>query len=204
MILQAPKRLFAALAVALLPLVSMAADSYDQYIQSIHALEQAQSENHLFVIRYDTHKAGSLARAVLDPARALPMVDFYGELQKQGVRRGDLPNLLQPTLSLYEHAFADDPRHYEREYLDALELTVALRLQARLALVAARKDLAVREEAHPVQGKSSIAIFDSLERLAVGADQSLAAAIRHDVKRGKYSAEGAKRAMKSAASLDEN
>ncbi len=201
---QAPKRALAALALALLPLVSMAADSYDQYLQSIHTLEQAQSENHLFVIRYDDPKAGTLVHAVLDPARALPMVDFYGELQKQGVRRGDLPNLLQPTLSLYENAFAADPKHYEREYLDALELTVALHLQARHALAAARQEFAAQEAAHPAQGKSSMAMFDSLEHLAEAADRSLAATIRRDVKRKKYSAEGALRALKSAEVLDGN
>jgi hypothetical protein len=129
------------------------------------------------------------------------MVEFYGELQKQGIRRGDLPNLLQPTLSLYEQAFSADPRHYEREYLDSLEITVALRLQARRALAAARRDLAEREQSHP-QGKSSIAMFDSLERLAAGADKSLAATIRRDVQRKRYSAEGAKRALKCADALE--
>ncbi len=197
------KRFAFASILAFLPLTTtLAADTYDQYLLSIHTLEQAQSENHLFVIRYDDPKAGSLARAVLDPARGLPMVDFYGELQKQGIRRGDLPNLLQPTLSLYENAFADDPKHYEREYLDSLELTVALRLQARRALAAARKELAAHEAAHPVQGKSSMAMFDSLARLAEGADKSLAANIRQDVKRKKYSVDGAGRALKSADALD--
>ena len=179
-----------------------AADTFDQYLQSIQALEQAQADNHLFVIRYDDPKAGALAHAVLDPARALAMVDFYGALQKQGIRRGDLPNLLQPALSLYESAFAADPRHYEHEYLDALELTVALRLQARRALTAAHKDLAAREQAHPVQGKSSLAMFDSLERLAQGADKSLAATIRQDVRRGKYGKDGAGRALKCADALE--
>ena len=182
--------------------VSQAADTFDQYLQSIQALEQAQAENHLFVIRYGDPKAGSLARAVLDPARSLPMVGFYGELQRQGIRRGDLPNLLQPTLSLYEKAFAEDPKHYENEYLDSLELTAALRLQARHALAAARKEAAAREEAHAMQGKSSLAMFDSLGRLAAGADKSLAATIRQDVKRGKYSVEGARRALKCADVLD--
>ena len=197
-------RLAAALLLTLLPFAVLAADLFNQYLQSIQTLEQAQSENHLFVIRYDDPKSGSLARAVLDPASALPMVDFYGELQKQGIRRGDLPNLLQPTLSLYENAFAADPRHYEHEYLDSLELTVALRLQARHALVAARKALAADEAAHPAQGKSSIAMFDSLEHLAEGADKSLAATIRQDVKRKKYSIDGARRALKSAEALDGN
>jgi hypothetical protein len=201
---RASKYLTAALLSTFLPFTVLAADPFDQYLQSIQALEQAQAENHLFVIRYTDPKAGSLAHAVLDPARALPMVDFYGELQKEGIRRGDLPNLLQPTLSLYEKAFAEDPKHYEPEYLDSLELTVSLRLQARRALAVARKDAAAREGAHAMQGKSSIAMFDSLGRLAAGADKSLAAAIRQDVKRRKYSVEGARRALKCADLLDAN
>lgn len=179
-----------------------ATDAFDQYLHSIQVLEQAQADNHLFVIRYDDAKAGNLAHAVLDPTRALPMVEFYGDLQKQGMRRGDLPNLLQPTLSLYENAFAADPRHYEREYLDSLALTVALHLQARRALVAAHQEIAAREQAHPTQGKSSTAMFESLERLTVGADKSLAATIRQDVKRGKYSVNGAKRALQCAGELE--
>jgi hypothetical protein len=194
-------RLFIACVFALLPVTSFAADAFDQYLQSVRALEQAQADNHLFVIRYNDPKAGKLAQAVLEPAHALPMVEFYGGLQKQGTRRGDLPNLLQPTLSLYEQAFSADPRHYEREYLDSLDITVALRLQARRALAAARQDLAAREQAHP-QGKSSLAMFESLERLAAGADKSLAATIRQDVKRKRYSADGAKRALKCADALD--
>ncbi|HEX7642736.1 MAG TPA: hypothetical protein VF472_11075 [Burkholderiaceae bacterium] len=190
------------LSLALLGSVAHAADSYGQYLQSIQALEQAQAENHLFVIRYDDPKAGKLAHAVLDPARSLPMAEFYGELQKQGIRRGDLPNLLQPTLSLYENAFAEDPKHYEHEYLDSLELSVALRLQARRALAAVRKDQAARDAAHAAQGKSSTALFDSLAGLAAGADKALAATIRQDVGRRKYSADGAKRALKYADALE--
>jgi hypothetical protein len=196
--------LLLALALILYSCASWAADPFDQYVQSIDALEQAQAGKPGTTIRYSAPQDGNLAKAVLDPARALPMVDFFGELQKQGIRRGDLPNLLQPALSRYERAFADDPAHYEREYLDSLDLTVALRMQTRRALAAAREEQAAHDAAHGVQGKSSLATFESLERLAATADKSLAAAIRQDVRHKKYSAEGAKRALQSAAALEVN
>ena len=197
------KRLLAAVALALFSYACRSSDTFDQYVQSIGALEQAQAAKPGAIIRY-SDAGGDLARSVLDPAHALPMVNLFGELQKQGIRRGDLPNLLQPALSRYERAFADDPAHYEHEYLDSLELTVALRVQTRQALAAAREEQAAHDAAHGAQGKSSLATFESLERLAATADKSLAASIRQDVRHKKYSAEGTKRALKSAAALEVN
>lgn len=198
------RRLFAALALLIFAADIYAADAFDQYVESIGVLEQAQARTPGIIIRYTDPKTGDLAQAVLDPARALPMVDVFGNLQKQGIRRGDLPNLLQPALSRYERAFADDPAHYEHEYLDSLELTVALRVQTRQALAAAREEQAAHDAAHGAQGKSSLATFELLERLAATADKSLAASIRQDVRHKKYSAEGTKRALKSAAALEVN
>ncbi len=190
--------------LAIPSLIASAADTFDQYIQSINALEQAQAAKPGTIIRYSDPQEGNLAKAVLDPAHALPMVDFYGELQKQEIRRGDLPNLLLPALSRYEKAFAADPKHFEPEYLDALGVNTALHLQTRRALAAAYKEALEREAARGVPSKVSPSLYQSLETLAVDADKSLAKIIRHDIRQKKYSVEGAQRALKSAEALEGN
>jgi hypothetical protein len=188
----------------------IAPTGYAQYLLDIQNLERIQAATPDKAVRYGDARNGSALKAVLDPVRALPMFGYYAGQQKNGAGQGDLPKLLQPAISRYEKAFSADHAGYEKEYLDSLDITAAIRLQTRLALRDAQAKLADSAREKNAAGEpsyagpigSSLAMMTSLSNLAAGADQALAASIRQQVAKKMFSREGGKRALHIADALE--
>ncbi len=181
---------------------------YDNYVADVYLLESQQWRSPEAVIRYADGKNGELLKSVLDPVRAKRILAVYTEnFAKRGPGEVELPKLLGSVISRYDKALVARGSLYENEYLDAAELSTRLAaatlsvMQRPSNPIAAQRDgrQPTADERKMMDGLNSLA--KSLEGLIKMTYQQQAASIRKKVDEGKFSPQGAQRALALATSL---
>ena len=186
---------------------SHAAEPYFNYIADYYLHEHHQARNPHQVIRYSDGERGLHLQSLLTPARVKAALTEYFASKKRGENIPDLPRLLQPLAGRYEEAFKKDRANYEDEYLDSLDAT------AEILLIAAEMVNigSTSFQTHRSSGKGTEqekALMDSMEPLlkmsrefTAMANKAVALEIRKKVNQGKFTKNGAKRALEIAARI---
>jgi hypothetical protein len=179
------------------------ADTLDAYLSDAHLLASRQAATPAATIRYSDPASGALLKAFLNPARATVMLDLA--MHAADTRRFDeLRHLLEPVQKRYAMAFNADPRLYEAEYLDCLEISAMLMRRSASMLqssqaASARTASSAAKDARLDQGAASL--VQSVNGLMAAVAQVMAKGIRQQVGAGKFSPAGARRASGIADSL---
>ncbi len=184
-----------------------AADEFPQYIADMQTLERLEAQDATVAIRYDDAKNGNLLRSVLQPVRAIVMLEAYTERQMNGEIVANVPGMLLPLISRYDKAFLVAPARYEAEYLDSIEDAAAMQLFAKKALQEAERKLSMPDpggvdKSSAGRVASTLAMMRSLENLTASGNTLLAASIRQKIALKMLSRDGAKRALHVADSLE--
>ena len=190
---------------------AFAADAYSDYLADVHLSESIQLRNSPVPIRYgdSDHNAGALLKSVLDPVRAKSMLVMYMSQTKHDVNETKLPELLRPLLGRYENAFESLGRRYEDEYLDSLQISNAMST-ASLGMFKTFAPLAqtpIKNGSMTVEEREKLAaslnsMSKSLSSLTATINRKIAVAIRKKIEEGKFSEEGAVRALMIANSFE--
>lgn len=196
---------FVLIAILVLPVShATASDAYLQYIANLHLLESHQALVPEKPIRYTDSQDGQLLKSVLGFDSAMPMMAIYFANQQTSVSQSNLPNLLAPILTRYQNAFAKEPRTYEAEYLDALEIT-AFQMQQVTAHLHSQQSLTASKQANHAAPNDNKALVESVQRMVKSVEKlnlsvmtSVANSIRKDVATRRFSEVGAVRALRIA------
>jgi|GEM_PF-3302476 len=129
------RKFFVFLVLNFCALAAGAGPEIESFRQDIAALTAAQEKNPNRIIRY-ADKDGALARAVLNPARAMRLLAEGGEEINAAETMKSTLNMLTPVARHYQLAFNQLPGKYDEEYLDSFELTYTLLLNSMLKLQA--------------------------------------------------------------------
>ncbi len=179
------------------------ADTLDAYLSDARLLTSRQAATPAAAIEYSDPANGALLKAILNPARAAVMVDLA--IRATDKRRFDeLQHLLEPVQKRYATAFNANPRLYEPEYLDSLDISAML-LRRSVSLLQSSQAASTRTasssatDARLDQAAGSLA--QSMNGLMATVGQMMAKAIRQQVATGKFSPAGARRASGIANSL---
>ncbi len=179
------------------------ADTLDAYLSDAHLLASRQAATPAATIQYSDPANGALLKEILDPARATIMVDLA--MRASDTRRFDeLRHLLEPVQKRYAMAFNANPRLYEPEYLDSLEIS-AMVMRRGASMLQSSQAASVRTAASGAAnakldpGVASLA--QSMNGLMATVAQMMAKGIREQVAAGKFSPAGARRASGIANSL---
>jgi len=182
-----------------------ASDPYLLYLSNVYLLNSKQileSKD----IQYIDQVNGSLLKSVLDPKIGTTMLSIYFAYKRAGLIVPDLPQLfLQPIINRYEKAFESNPRGYQAEYLDCLELRAFIMNYSVTPLRAEATNTNTRKtDINP----SNQELTNSVQKLTksvsdrmIQIKKSTADSIRDQVNRKMFDQEGAKRALLIADSL---
>lgn len=182
-----------------------AVDPYLIYVSNVfllHSKQILESKD----IQYIDHVNGALLKSVLDPKSGIAMLSIYFARKHAGLDELDLPQLLlQPILSRYGKAFESNPRGYQAEYLDSLELT-AFMLNYSVANLQAgasnnNPNKTVINPSDQELKNSVHKLTKSVSDMMIQIRKSAADAIRDKVNRKMFDQEGAQRALLIANSL---
>jgi uncharacterized protein DUF4124 len=185
------------------PASPLRADSLDAYLSDARLLASRQAATPTATIGYSDPASGALLKAVLDPARVTVMVDQAAHAAD--TRRFDeLKRLLEPVQKRYAVAFNRDPRLYEPEYLDTLDINARL-LRSSASLLQSSRAASTRPaspsapDARLDQAAASLA--QGMSGLMTTVAHMMAKEIRQQVATGRFSPAGARRASGIADSL---
>jgi hypothetical protein len=188
-------------------LQAAAQDAFSNYVADIHLSESRQFRLPEPVIRYSDGDNGALLKSVLNPAQVKEMMAIYMQRSKQGASPANFPQLLAPMLNRYQKAFETRGNAYENEYLDSIEITSFMTI-ASMAMMNGAQSLNLSDKDGSKSSSDQEKMIDSLNSLvkSMGSlmatiKQKIATDLRKKVETGKFSAEGAKRALKLADSL---
>jgi hypothetical protein len=187
------------------PVAAGAVGGFDGYLSDAHLLESRQSAAPGVVIRYSDPVNGALLKSVLNPVRASSMLD--AAMRQHNTRQFDeLRHLVEPMQQRYALAFASNPRAYEPEYLDTMDIgAVVVRHaidQMRTASQTPPPTPAASAKAADAKLSQSLASLNqSMNGLMTTMAQAMATGIRQQVIGGKFSPAGAQRATGIANSL---
>lgn len=153
------------------------------------------------VVRYTDPEGGATLRALLAPTRTTVVLDEYFSELVKGNAPLEVQKLVEPLVKRYEKAFTADPRAYEEEYLDSLNIVVGL-------LERSAKHAQLRPPAAPTAPAATAAdaeairkLLDSLQGLSNSMIGLVAKTIRDKANSGIYSAAGQARALALADRL---
>jgi hypothetical protein len=184
-----------------------ASDALWEYVADLHLHESHQARIHQSIINYADPENGDLLKKVLDPKRAIPMLSLYFDAVIEHNDEINMPFLLQPMLTRYEKSFAGNPKLYEAEYLDGLELSTYMLTRSLNLSRAASEALATRNATAPPSDKK--AMIDGVQKLTksarglVGAfDRATANSLREKIAKNMFTPAGALHAKRIADSLD--
>ncbi len=135
------------------------------------------------------------------------MMTIYLQQSKQGPSPANVPQLLAPILNRYQKAFETRGYAYENEYLDSVEITTIMTLSSMAMMNGAQsvnhtsKDSNKSSSDQEKMIESMDSMIKSLGSLMATIKQKIATDLRQKVGAGKFSTEGAKRALNLADSL---
>ena len=179
------------------------ADTLDAYLSDARLLTSRQAATPAAPIQYSDPANGALLKAILNPARAMAMVELTVRAGDMG-RFDELKHLLEPVQKRYATAFNANPRLYEPEYLDTLEISAML-LRSSGSLMQLAQAASTRAASSSGSGarldQASGALAQSMNGLMASVGQMMAKGIRQQVAAGKFSPAGAQRASGIANSL---
>lgn len=179
-------------------------DTYNNYAADIHLNESHQLRAPEPVIRYVDGESGVLLKSILEPIRVRGMLAIYWQQAKQGMNPSNLPQLLAPIINRYEKAFEARGSAYESEYLDSVEITSmmtasSLMMMNNTPLPAPNNKDGSKQSVDQVKLANTLnSMVKGVADLLTAVNHQLAAALRKKVEAGKFSPEGAKRALKIA------
>jgi hypothetical protein len=186
---------------------AMAEDAFNNYVADIHLSESRQLRSPEPVIRYTDGDNGVLLKSILDPARVKDMLDIYWQRSKQGGDPSNFPQLMSPILNRYQKAFEARGSMYENEYLDSVEITTIITASS-LVMMNSAQPFPLNNQDSSRQSADQVKLTNSLNSMVKGVAElltavkrQLATEMRKKVDAGKFSPEGAKRALKLADSL---
>ena len=142
-------RIFIGIALTFCSLAANAGPLLDKFNQDVAAYtsEQAKSPNR--VIRYSDDQ-GALARAVLNPARMVPLVEeSMAEINSQDQLKAALEGY-KPIAFTYSKAFEQLPGKYDEEYFDSFEVSFQFILGSMKPLKTMRLDEIKDESLRPM------------------------------------------------------
>jgi hypothetical protein len=179
------------------------AETLDAYLSDARLLTSRQAATPAAAIQYSDPANGALLKAILNPARAMVMVDLA--IRATDKRRFDeLQHLLEPVQKRYAMAFNANPRLYESEYLDSLEISAKL-LRSSVSLLQSSQAASTRTASSSATGarldQAAGSLAQSMNGLMATVAQMMAKGIRQQVAAGKFSPAGAQRASGIANSL---
>lgn len=179
------------------------ADTLDAYLSDARLLTSRQAATPAAAIQYSDPANGALLKAILNPARAAVMVDLA--IRAADKRRFDeLQHLLEPIQKRYAMAFNANPRLYEPEYLDSLDISAML-LQRSAILLQSSQAASTRTASSSATGarldQATGSLAQSMNGLMATVAQMMAKGIRQQVAAGKFSPAGGLRASGIANSL---
>lgn len=189
-------------------LQAAAQDAFSHYVADLHLSESRQFRSPEPVVRYSDGDNGALLRGVLNPAQVKEMMTIYLQQSKQGASPANVPQLLAPILNRYQRAFETRGYAYENEYLDSVEITSIMTLSSMAmmndgaqSLNLTNKDSGKSSSDQEKMIESMNSMVKSMGNLMATMKQRMATELRQKVGAGKFSTEGAKRALKLADSL---
>jgi hypothetical protein len=179
------------------------ADTLDAYLSDARLLTSRQAATPAATIQYSDPANGALLKAILNPARVTVMMDLA--VRAADKRRFDeFQHLLEPVQKRYAMAFNANPRLYEPEYLDSLDISAIL-LRRSVSMLkspqAASTRTASSAATHARLDQAAGSLAQSMNGLMAMVAQMLAKGIRQQVAAGKFSPAGAQRASGIANSL---
>lgn len=188
-------------------LQAVAQDAFSNFVADLHLSESRQFRSPEPVIRYSDGDNGALLKGVLNPAQVKEMMTIYLQQSKQGASPANVPQLLAPILNRYQKAFETRGYAYENEYLDSVEITSIMTLSSMAMMNGAQslnlssKDSSKSSSDQEKMIESMNSLVKSMGSLMATIKQKIATDLRQKVGAGKFSTEGAKRALKLADSL---
>lgn len=188
-------------------LQTRADDAFNSYVADVHLSESYQFRAPESVIRYTDGDKGALLKSILDPVRMKEMLAIYWRQSRQGGDMSNLPQLLAPLLNRYDKSFDARGSLYENEYLDSVEAYSALAASSLTLMNSAAVSPATNKDgSKPSEDQAKLvnslnSMAKNISGILAGVNQQLAADIRKKISSGKFSADGAKRALKLADSL---
>jgi hypothetical protein len=179
------------------------ADTLDAYLSDARLLSNRQAPAPAAAIQYSDPANGALLKAILNPARVTVMVDEAVRAADQR-RFDELEHLLQPVQKRYAMAFNANPRLYEPEYLDSLDISAML-LRRSASLLQSAQAASTRSAASSAKDarvdQAAGALAQGMNGLMATVAQMMAKGIRQQVVAGKFSPAGAQRASGIADAL---
>jgi hypothetical protein len=195
-------RLCLFLVLALLSRLSSADDTYNNYVGDIYLNESYQARIPNVAIRYTDGEYGALLKSILNPRKASAMLGLYFQGAKKGEGDPNLPQALAPLLKRYDKAFNEQPRLYEAEYLDTLEMAGVLTVMTTNMLnEGVNLNAQIKNGVAPTEEQIKFvnglqALSQSLASISSTMGQKYAETIKKRVDAGLFSPDGAQRALK--------
>ena len=180
---------------------ALASDAYYDYVADLYLHESHQARTHKQVVRYTDGEKGALLQEVLNPKWVKAVLVSYLDFTKRGERVPDIPKLLQPLTARYEAAFIKEPRAYEPEYLDSLEVSAEVMATVSLMMsVSTQSSASTKRTGKDAEDQKALAdglqsFLTSMRNLNAFANEAIATEIRSKVAKGMFSESGAKRAL---------
>ena len=179
---------------------ALGADAYHDFVSDLFLNESHQAKTGLYAIQYRDPQNGQTLRSVLDPNRAIAALKTFG-LMKRDSTEQNLLQALTPVLSRYEKAFSDNPKLYEAEYLDCLEISASMILANSGAKAARAPQSASSNTLSPENMEKMNKLMQSLNGMMDAVARATARSIREKIEKNVFSPAGAQRASKIADSL---
>jgi mono/diheme cytochrome c family protein len=170
-----------------------------EYSSELLTLESRQVLQPDSPYRYSDVEHGANLRKLLSPARTKVVLSTYFDNTLAGGSPPEVVKQLQPMLNRYDKAFALNPKEFEEEYLDTLEVTVFV-LQRSLRVP---KPVSAPQSTIDPEIKEALQrLLESAEGLMSSVSKMVGSGIRDKVSKGMFSEAGAKRALDMAFRID--
>lgn len=147
------------------------------------------------VVRYADPEGGATLRALLAPARTTVVLDEYFSELGRGNAQLEVQKLVEPLVKRYEKAFTADPRAYEEEYLDSLNIVVGLLERSARRVQPGPPAAPAPPGVTAADADAMRKLLDSLQGLSDTMITLVAKTIRERANSGVFSAAGQARAL---------
>lgn len=182
-----------------LPVVAGAGDDIGQFSSELLAHESKQALQLDMPFRYSDPEHGERLRKLLAPARTQVVLKAYYDSVTAGGEPPEIVKQLEPMLKRYDKAFTANPKDFEEEYLDVLEITAVVMQRSSKA-----GELGKTSQSTLPTGDALLLqqLLASAQNLMTAVSKVVGRGIRDKVIKGMFSAVGGGRALDIAFRID--
>ena len=182
-----------------MPAVAGAGDDIGQYSSELLAHESKQVLQPDRPYRYSDPEQGESLRKLLAPARTMTVLNAYFDSVTANNSPPEVVKQLEPMLKRYDKAFTANPKDFEEEYLDVLEITVVVMQRSSRVVELGKTSQSTAATSDALAAQQ---LLGSLQELMTSVKKIVGRGIRDKVNKGMFGAVGAKRALDIAFRID--